>query len=42
MASPCIVLEDHVRRSTREKLTYTCRVLQLLKEVIDPTEEPSS
>lgn len=42
MASPCIVLEDHVRSSTREKLTYTCRVLQLLKEDTDPTEEPSS
>lgn len=42
MASACVVLEDHVRTNTREKLTYTCRVLQLLKEDTDPTEEPSS
>lgn len=42
MASPCIVLEDHVRSSTGEKLTLLTRVLQLLKEDTDPTEEPSS
>lgn len=42
MASPCMVLEDHVRSNIGEKLTYTCRVLQLLKWDTDPAEEPSS